>query len=57
LHIFIMGIDLWRDEQSWPLHDTRFVDYHLDGRGAANTAGGNGLLTIGRQQSGCRLRL
>jgi putative CocE/NonD family hydrolase len=44
VRLFIMGIDQWRDEQSWPLHDTRFIDYHLDGAGAANTAGGSGLL-------------
>jgi putative CocE/NonD family hydrolase len=44
VRLFIMGIDQWRDEQSWPLHDTRFIDYHLDGAGAANTAGRSGLL-------------
>ena len=44
VRLFVMGIDQWRDEQSWPLHDTRLIDYHLDGAGAANTAGGNGLL-------------
>ena len=44
VRLFVMGIDQWRDEQSWPLHDTRFIDYHLDGVGAANTAGGSGLL-------------
>ncbi|UZW54355.1 CocE/NonD family hydrolase [Sphingobium sp. JS3065] len=46
VRLFVMGVDQWRDEQSWPLHDTKFVDYHLDGVGAANTANGNGLLTV-----------
>ncbi|MEU1276080.1 CocE/NonD family hydrolase [Streptomyces sp. NPDC005799] len=27
--IFVMGIDQWRDEQAWPLPDTRWTDFHL----------------------------
>jgi uncharacterized protein len=45
VRIFVMGIDQWRDELDWPLPDTRYVDYHLDGGGAANTADGDGLLS------------
>ncbi|QFG22884.1 CocE/NonD family hydrolase [Actinomadura sp. WMMB 499] len=46
VRIFVMGIDQWRDEQDWPLPDTRYVDYFLDGSGHANTAGGDGTLTL-----------
>jgi putative CocE/NonD family hydrolase len=44
VRIFVMGIDEWRDEQNWPLPDTDYVDYYLDGSGRANTAGGDGVL-------------
>ena len=37
-----MGIDQWRDEQDWPLPDTRYVPYYLRGSGRANTAAGDG---------------
>jgi putative CocE/NonD family hydrolase len=45
VRIFVMGIDEWRDEQAWPLPDTEYVDYFLDGAGAANTLDGDGVLT------------
>ncbi|QUQ63702.1 CocE/NonD family hydrolase [Kutzneria sp. CA-103260] len=31
VRIFVMGIDTWRDEQSWPLPGTMYTDFHLDG--------------------------
>jgi putative CocE/NonD family hydrolase len=37
VRIFVMGIDQWRDEQDWPLPDTQYVDYHLDGAGGLTT--------------------
>ena len=43
--IFVMGVDQWRDEQDWPLPDTRYVPYYLRGSGRANTAGGDGELS------------
>jgi putative CocE/NonD family hydrolase len=43
--IFVMGIDQWRDEQDWPLPDTRYVPYYLHGSGQANTAAGDGELS------------
>jgi uncharacterized protein len=45
VRIFVMGIDQWRDEPDWPLPDTRYVDYHLDSGGGANTADGDGVLS------------
>ncbi len=44
VRIFVMGIDQWRDEQDWPLPDTTYVDYYLDGAGRADAAVGNGVL-------------
>lgn len=46
VRIFVMGIDQWRDEQDWPLPDTRYVDYHLHSEGAANTREGDGTLQL-----------
>jgi putative CocE/NonD family hydrolase len=43
--IFVMGIDQWREEQDWPLPDTTYVPYYLDGGGRANTAEGDGELS------------
>lgn len=45
VRIFVMGLDQWRDEADWPLPDTRYTSYYLDGSGPANTALGAGILT------------
>ena len=45
VRIFVMGIDRWRDEEDWPLPDTRPTDFFLSGTGRANTADGDGTLT------------
>ncbi len=45
VRIFVMGLDQWRDEEDWPLPDTRYTDYFLGGSGRANTANGDGVLT------------
>ncbi|SEQ53423.1 CocE/NonD family hydrolase [Lentzea albida] len=45
VRIFVMGVDRWRDEQDWPLPDTRCTDFFLAGAGRANTAAGDGGLT------------
>lgn len=45
VRLFVMGVDEWRDEQDWPLPDTRFTRYYLHSQGHANTAAGNGTLT------------
>jgi putative CocE/NonD family hydrolase len=42
--IFVMGIDQWRDEQDWPLPDTSYEAWYLDGSGQANSSAGDGLL-------------
>ncbi|MDS0134605.1 MULTISPECIES: CocE/NonD family hydrolase [unclassified Amycolatopsis] len=44
VRIFVMGTDEWRDEPDWPLPDTRYTGFFLDGGGRANTAAGDGVL-------------
>lgn len=44
VRIFVMGANIWRDEDDWPLPDTDYVDYFLRSGGAANTAHGDGML-------------
>src|SRR3954453_3681091 len=46
VRIFVMGIDQWRDEQDWPLHDTEYRDYFLHSGGSANTRDGDGTLAL-----------
>jgi putative CocE/NonD family hydrolase len=45
VRIFVMGIDEWREEQDWPLPDSRYIDYHLSSSGRAQTAAGDGRLS------------
>jgi putative CocE/NonD family hydrolase len=46
VRLFVMGLDQWRDEQAWPLPDTRYVEYFLVGDGPANSAKGAGRLSL-----------
>lgn len=43
--LFIMGANIWREEDDWPLPGTQFQPYYLHSRGRANTAAGNGTLS------------
>ena len=45
VRIFVMGANLWRSEQEWPLARTRYVDYYLHSAGKANTLQGDGGLS------------
>ncbi len=45
VRIFIMGENVWRDEQEWPLARTQWTRYHLRGAGRANSRFGDGALT------------
>jgi putative CocE/NonD family hydrolase len=40
VHLFVMGADVWRDEDDWPLPDTRWTDHFLHSDGNAATSGG-----------------
>ncbi len=42
--LFVMGQNVWRDENEWPLARTRYTLYYLHSRGRANSRFGDGLL-------------
>lgn len=48
--IFVMGLNQWRAEQTWPLARTRYEKYYLHSAGRANTAAGDG--TLSRSEPG-----
>jgi len=43
--LFIMGENVWRDEQEWPLARTQYTPYYLHSQGRANSLQGDGLLS------------
>ena len=45
VRLFIMGDNVWRDEQEFPLARTRYTKYYLDSRSRANGISGDGELT------------
>ncbi len=45
IRIFVMGANVWRNEQEWPLARTEFTPYYLHSKGTANTLYGSGTLT------------
>ena len=52
VRIFVMGDNVWRDEQEWPLARTRYVDYYFHSDGKANTLNGDGSLSTDRPGEG-----
>lgn len=42
--IFVMGENVWRDENEWPLARTKFTEFYLHSDGSANTSHGDGEL-------------
>jgi putative CocE/NonD family hydrolase len=46
IRIFVMGRNEWRTEQEWPLARTRYEKYYLHGAGRANSASGDGELSV-----------
>ena len=51
VRIFVMGKNVWRDEDDWPLARARQTRYYLHSRGGANTRTGDGTLSITAPQS------
>lgn len=45
IRIFVMGDNVWRDENEWPLARTKYIKYYLHSRGHANTSSGDGGLS------------
>ena len=46
VRIFVMGDNVWRDEQEFPLARTRYTNYYLHSLRGANGASGDGELTV-----------
>jgi uncharacterized protein len=44
VRIFVMGEDVWRDEEDWPLARARATRFHLHSGGSANSVAGDGSL-------------
>ncbi|KMY48989.1 CocE/NonD family hydrolase [Peribacillus loiseleuriae] len=47
--IFVMGTNTWREEDAWPLPQTKYVPYYFHSKGKANTRFGDGRLSIDMQ--------
>ena len=45
VRIFVMGDNVWRDEQEWPLARAKATEYYLRSKGKANSLNGNGTLS------------
>ena len=45
VRLFIMGDNVWRDEQAFPLARTRYTKYYLHSTKGANSVGGDGVLS------------
>jgi uncharacterized protein len=44
VHLFVMGVNRWRDEQEWPLARARYTPLYFESAGHANTNKGDGAL-------------
>jgi putative CocE/NonD family hydrolase len=40
--LFVMGSNIWRNAEEWPLPETRYVPYYFHSEGNANTLTGDG---------------
>lgn len=45
VRIFVMGENVWRNENEWPIARTRWMKYYLHSNGRANTLSGDGTLS------------
>ena len=48
---FVMGDDVWREEEEWPLARAQETKYYLHSSGKANSKQGNGTLSVESPQS------
>ena len=51
IRLFVMGLNRWRDVEQWPLPGTRFTPFYLHSGGSANTAAGDGRLSVERPRN------
>ncbi|GAC1436530.1 MAG: CocE/NonD family hydrolase [Ktedonobacteraceae bacterium] len=52
IKLFVMGANIWRDEQEWPLARAVNTRYYLHSNGHANTLHGDGVLSTETPTSG-----
>ena len=45
IRLFVMGANVWRNENEWPLARTSFTNYYFHSKGSANSLVGDGTLT------------
>jgi putative CocE/NonD family hydrolase len=45
VRLFVMGENIWRSENEWPLVRTRYVHYYFHSEGQANSLHGDGMLS------------
>lgn len=46
VRLYVMGENVWRDEQAWPLARARYTPFYLHGSGKANGLQGDGSLLL-----------
>ncbi len=51
IKIFVMGANIWRDEQEWPLARAVETRYYLHSDGHANSLDGDGMLSVAAPDS------
>lgn len=51
VRIFVMGQNVWREEDDWPLPNAKSTAYYLHSAGHANSLSGNGKLSLEAPQS------
>ena len=50
VRIFVMGENVWRSENEWPLERTQYTSYYLSSDGRANSLHGTGVLSSDRPE-------
>jgi putative CocE/NonD family hydrolase len=56
IKIFVMGENYWRYENEWPLARTRYTKYYISSGGKANSAEGDGTLSLDLPRDGAEDR-
>jgi putative CocE/NonD family hydrolase len=52
VRLFVMGENIWRDEQEWPLARTQYTPWYFAGGGKANSLNGDGSLGLPLPETG-----
>ncbi|MFK5923147.1 MAG: CocE/NonD family hydrolase [Verrucomicrobiota bacterium] len=51
-YLFVMGENVWRGEEEWPLKRTQYTPWYLHSGGDANDPDGSGMLSLGKSELG-----